>query len=195
MSAKTSMLSPTTRLIGHRPPSSSGCTSSMAMAGYVSSGGSDAVAAVARVACLVVAIGRRSSPSGPFGAWAGVVLAFRERARTLLPFEGFGSIVTTARGYPMTQAPTRQTETPTSLLTDFDIYLFNEGTHVRLYEKLGAHVAAVDGKAGVAFGVWAPNADAVSVIGDFNRWDPSATPLHPRQSSGIWEGFVPDLGQ
>jgi 1,4-alpha-glucan branching enzyme len=95
----------------------------------------------------------------------------------------------------MTQAPTRPTDTRTSLLTDFDLYLFNEGTHARVYEKLGAHVATVDGVSGVAFAVWAPNADAVSVIGDFNRWDPNAGALHPRQSSGIWEGFLPDLGQ
>jgi 1,4-alpha-glucan branching enzyme len=95
----------------------------------------------------------------------------------------------------MTQAPTRPADTRQSLLTDFDLYLFNEGTHVRVYEKLGAHVTTVDGAAGVMFAVWAPNADAVSVIGDFNKWDPTATPLRARQSSGIWEGFVPGLGQ
>jgi 1,4-alpha-glucan branching enzyme len=80
-------------------------------------------------------------------------------------------------------------------LTDFDVYLFNEGTHVRVYEKLGAHPTTVDGKAGVAFAVWAPNADAVSVIGEFNNWDPEATPLNARGSSGIWQGFVPGTGQ
>ena len=95
----------------------------------------------------------------------------------------------------MMQAPTRPADTRQSLLTDFDLYLFNEGTHVRLYEKLGAHVTTIDGIAGVMFAVWAPNADNVSVIGDFNRWDPKATPLRPRASSGIWEGFVPGLGQ
>src|SRR5690349_19247246 len=79
-------------------------------------------------------------------------------------------------------------------LTDFDLYLFNEGTHVRVYEKLGAHVTTVDGKSGVAFAVWAPNADAVSVIGEFNKWDPEKTPLQPRASSGIWQGFVPGAG-
>ena len=95
----------------------------------------------------------------------------------------------------MTQAATRNTGTQASLLTDFDLYLFNEGTHVRIYDKLGAHVVTVDGTPGVVFSVWAPNADAVSVIGDFNHWDPDATPLQPRQSSGIWEGFVPGIGQ
>jgi 1,4-alpha-glucan branching enzyme len=95
----------------------------------------------------------------------------------------------------MTQAPTRPTDTRTSLLTDFDLYLFNEGTHARVFEKLGAHVTSVDGVAGVSFAVWAPNAEAVSVVGDFNNWDFKATPLKPRQSSGIWEGFVPGIGQ
>ena len=95
----------------------------------------------------------------------------------------------------MTQAPTRPVPTRTSLLTDFDLYLFNEGTHVRVFEKLGAHVAEVDGTAGVAFAVWAPNAEAVSVVGDFNGWDFSANPLRPRQSSGIWEAFIPGIAQ
>jgi 1,4-alpha-glucan branching enzyme len=95
----------------------------------------------------------------------------------------------------MTQAPTRPTETRTSLLTDFDLYLFNEGTHVRVFEKLGAHVAEQNGTAGVAFAVWAPNAEAVSVIGDFNAWNFDANPLQPRGSSGIWETFIPHLSQ
>jgi 1,4-alpha-glucan branching enzyme len=84
---------------------------------------------------------------------------------------------------------------PPSLLTDFDLHLFNEGTHVRMYQKLGAHVVTQDGKQGVAFAVWAPNADAVSVIGEFNNWDFETTPLQQRSSSGIWEGFVPGIGQ
>src|ERR1700730_14501511 len=95
----------------------------------------------------------------------------------------------------MLQATTPMAGDPDSLLTDFDLYLFNEGTHVRVYEKLGAHVTTVDGKSGVAFAVWAPNADAVSVIGEFNKWDPEKTPLQPRASSGIWQGFVPGIKQ
>jgi 1,4-alpha-glucan branching enzyme len=79
---------------------------------------------------------------------------------------------------------------PPSLLSEDDLYLFNEGSHFRIFDKLGAH--PVEG--GVVFGVWAPNAERVSVIGDFNGWDPGAHPLSPRASSGIWEGFVPDLG-
>jgi 1,4-alpha-glucan branching enzyme len=82
-----------------------------------------------------------------------------------------------------------------SLLTEFDLYLFNEGTHVRIYQKLGAHVVTRGGKPGVEFAVWAPNADAVSVIGEFNSWAPETTPLQQRASSGIWEAFVPGVGK
>ncbi|MEX2204559.1 MAG: 1,4-alpha-glucan branching protein GlgB [Actinomycetota bacterium] len=81
-----------------------------------------------------------------------------------------------------------------SLLTDEDIFLFNEGTHARLYERLGAHPMEVDGEAGTHFAVWAPNAESVSMIGDFNGWDRETDPLRPRASSGIWEGFVPGIG-
>ena len=61
----------------------------------------------------------------------------------------------------------------TSMLTDDDIFLFNEGSHYRLYEKLGAHLTMVDGVEGTYFAVWAPNAKQVSVIGEFNDWDKS----------------------
>ncbi len=74
-------------------------------------------------------------------------------------------------------------------LTPDDLYLFNEGTHCRLYEKMGAHPAP---GGGVAFAVWAPNARYVSVIGDFNAWDPGRHPMRPLGSSGIWETFIPE---
>jgi 1,4-alpha-glucan branching enzyme len=79
-----------------------------------------------------------------------------------------------------------------------DIHLFREGTHTRLYETLGARMCQVEGVAGAAFAVWAPNAAQVAVVGDFNGWDAGACPLSPRpDGSGIWEGFSPDarLGQ
>src|SRR5215211_3331535 len=95
----------------------------------------------------------------------------------------------------MTQATIPAAGATHSLLTDFDLFLFNEGTHVRMYDKLGAHPVTVDGTPGVEFGVWAPNADEVCVIGEFNHWDQHATPLRRRGSSGIWEGFVNGIGQ
>ena len=81
-----------------------------------------------------------------------------------------------------------------SLLTDHDLHLFNEGSHFRLYEKLGAHPAPGDGEPGTCFAVWAPNADHVSVIGSFNDWEKGVDSLRPRGNSGIWEGFVPNAG-
>ncbi len=80
-------------------------------------------------------------------------------------------------------------------LGDLDLYLAGEGTHHRLYERLGAHLHETDGVKGVSFAVWAPNARRVSVIGDFNRWDGRLFPMRQMGSSGIWEIFVPGLGQ
>src|SRR5881397_2534516 len=83
---------------------------------------------------------------------------------------------------------------PMSLLTDHDLYLFNEGSHLKLYERLGSHTRVVNGREGTNFAVWAPDADKVFVMGSFNRWNKTAQELHPRGQSGIWEGFVPDVG-
>jgi len=81
------------------------------------------------------------------------------------------------------------------LLTELDIYLFKEGSHFRLYEKLGSHPMTLDGVSGVYFAVWAPNASKVSVIGEFNQWDKDAHLLGARNDeSGIWEGFIPEIG-
>jgi 1,4-alpha-glucan branching enzyme len=82
----------------------------------------------------------------------------------------------------------------TSLLSDDDLYLFNEGSHYKLYEKLGAHPMTVDGTKGTYFAVWAPNASDVYVIGDFNDWDRARHRLQPRGKSGIWEGFINGIG-
>ncbi|MFA6880660.1 MAG: 1,4-alpha-glucan branching protein GlgB [Aminobacterium sp.] len=80
---------------------------------------------------------------------------------------------------------------PLSLFSDIDTYLFKEGTHLKLYTKMGAHVVSIDGVEGVYFAVWAPNAAEVSVIGDFNNWNPEADHLSNRwDESGIWEGVV-----
>ncbi len=77
-----------------------------------------------------------------------------------------------------------------SPITDDDLYLFNEGSHFRIYEKLGAHPATVSGNAGVYFAVWAPNAEQVFVLGDFDQWDGWRHGLRQRGHSGIWEGFL-----
>ena len=79
------------------------------------------------------------------------------------------------------------------LLTDQDLYLFNEGSHYRLYDKMGAHLVTHNGEAGAVFSVWAPNARSVSVLGDFNGWDSKSHRLKSRGSSGIWEGFIPGV--
>ena len=80
-----------------------------------------------------------------------------------------------------------------SLLTAEDFYLFNEGNHYRIYQKMGAHLVESKGTKGTVFGVWAPNARQVSVIGSFNGWNSQSHPLQARGSSGIWEGFIPGI--
>src|SRR5437763_909057 len=82
-----------------------------------------------------------------------------------------------------------------SLLTDDDVFLFHEGSHYRLYNKLGAHVMSADGVQGTYFAVWAPDARDVTVMGDFNYWDKHRHYLGMRGSSGIWEGFIPSVGK
>ena len=80
-------------------------------------------------------------------------------------------------------------------LTSMDLHLFNEGSHNRLYEKLGAHITEIDGHRGTYFAVWAPDAERISVVGDFNGWNPDSYPMTPREHSGIWECFIRDLGK
>lgn len=81
-----------------------------------------------------------------------------------------------------------------SLFTDFDISLFRAGRHFKLYEKFGSHNVTYHGKEGVHFAVWAPNAASVSVVGNFNGWNPYSHSLYVRwDSSGIWEGFIEGL--
>lgn len=78
-------------------------------------------------------------------------------------------------------------------LSDFDLHLFSEGRHRHAYRFMGAHEHEVDGVPGIRFAVWAPNAERVSVVGDFNRWDGRCHPMRVRSGSGIWELFIPDL--
>jgi 1,4-alpha-glucan branching enzyme len=81
------------------------------------------------------------------------------------------------------------------VLTEFDVHLIGEGTHYKTYEKMGAHLMDVEGVAGVAFVVWAPNARRVSVVGDFNSWDGRRHPMRVRGGTGVWELFLPGLGE
>src|SRR5262249_674860 len=93
-------------------------------------------------------------------------------------------------GSPVFEAQSRTT----SLLSPQDIYLFKEGTHGRLYDKLGCQLTTENDIEGAHFSVWAPNAKHVSVFGDFNDWDRTRDPLTPRSDdSGVWEGFVPHM--
>ena len=78
----------------------------------------------------------------------------------------------------------------TRFITEFDQYLFGQGTHYDLYNKLGAHPMTVDGEEGVYFAVWAPNATAVSIVGDFNEWDENATPMERLEPLGIYQIFL-----
>ena len=80
-----------------------------------------------------------------------------------------------------------------SLLSDRDLYLFNEGSHVRLYDHLGCHLGENNGQVGAWFGVWAPDALSVSIIGSFNRWNRLSNPLAVREQSGLWEAFIPGV--
>ncbi len=94
-----------------------------------------------------------------------------------------------------TTETTRQARPDVSLLSPQDIYLFNEGRHYRIYNKLGAHRSDAGAEPGVAFSIWAPNAREVSVIGNFNDWNPRTHPLQPRENSGIWEGLIPGVAK
>jgi len=79
------------------------------------------------------------------------------------------------------------------LLTEFELHLFAEGTWYKAYDRMGAHIRTAEGITGVHFAVWAPNAERVSVVGDFNRWDGRCHPMSSRGATGLWELFIPDL--
>ena len=81
------------------------------------------------------------------------------------------------------------------VLGDLDMHLYCEGNHYEIYKKLGAHLAEINGHQGTTFAVWAPNAQRVSVVGDFNGWDGRVHPMRRRAESGIWEIFIPGVGE
>jgi len=82
-----------------------------------------------------------------------------------------------------------------TLLGELDMHLFCEGTHYEIYQKMGAHLSQINGHNGVIFSVWAPNAQRVSVVGDFNGWDGRVNPMRKRAESGVWEIFIPEVGE
>ena len=92
---------------------------------------------------------------------------------------------------PKISIKVKNADDDTIVLSKDDLYLFNEGTHFHLYDKLGARIIQHDGTTGTYFAVWAPDAEEVSVIGVFNDWKPGTHPLRVRANSGIWEGFLP----
>lgn len=120
-----------------------------------------------------------------------------------IPLQGVIGLIEDAHATPPTMPAALEPAGPgatqemvsATRLGDFDLYLLAEGTHYRSYEKLGAHVSPWHSAAATSFGVWAPNARGVSVVGDFNAWDPTAHPLFPRGNNGIWERVVPGAGE
>ena len=84
-------------------------------------------------------------------------------------------------------------EIGTGCITEVDRYLFNNGRHYEIFEKMGAQPTKYKGKSGMYFAVWAPHAEQIGVVGDFNSWNPEANPMQPLADSGIWEAFVPGI--
>jgi 1,4-alpha-glucan branching enzyme len=123
-------------------------------------------------------------PSGNDGLFEGVVA----KAKLPLAYElevDYGDGTTFRVQDPYRFGPT---------LGDMDLYLAGEGRHEEIYARLGAHVIEHEGVRGTSFAVWAPAAQAVSVVGDLNYWDPRLHPMRSLGSSGIWELFIPEVG-
>ena len=118
-------------------------------------------------------------------------------AKTVVADKPAGKVkITVPKPSPLTPAePVKKSVEPYSRFTDFDIDLFKSGKHYKLYEKFGSHVIEFNGVIGTYFAVWAPNAQYISVIGNFNGWNRGSHPLFVRwDGSGIWEGFIPNVG-
>lgn len=114
---------------------------------------------------------------------------FRQNAATALP-EHY-QLRWQSQGQRIIQRHDPYTFSPQ--ISDYDLHLFNEGRHWDIYRLLGAHLITLDGIDGVLFATWAPGAERVSVVGDFNQWDGRCHPMRSRGTSGVWELFIPDL--
>lgn len=119
------------------------------------------------------------------GFWEIQLSTQEEPLRYLLSYEDENGFVDT-RNDPYSFPP---------MLSDYDLYLFGEGTHRKIYEKFGAQLRTINGIRGVNFSVWAPNARSVSLLGNFNHWEVGENPMSTRGSSGVWELFVPSLSE
>src|SRR5512144_887831 len=80
-------------------------------------------------------------------------------------------------------------------ITDFDLHLFANTTFYRIYEKFGAQICEIDGVKGVLFATWAPNAERISIIGDFNGWKEGINEMTKLNDGGVWTGFIPGIGE
>ena len=120
----------------------------------------------------------RAHPAGIFEArFAGTTETFGYRLRITYP-GGYATEIDDPYQYGR-------------VISDYDLYLFGEGKHTRIYDRLGAHVIQIGGVEGTHFAVWAPNAERVSVVGDFNGWDGRVHPMRSLGASGVWEIFLP----
>jgi 1,4-alpha-glucan branching enzyme len=120
------------------------------------------------------------------GLWAGLVVDLAPGEFTYRIRFGFPDGNTWELDDPYRFGPT---------IGEVDLHLISEGTHERLYDVLGAHPRTHQGVAGVSFAVWAPNARSVRIVGDFDRWDGRLMPMRSMGASGVWELFVPHIGQ
>jgi 1,4-alpha-glucan branching enzyme len=146
----------------------------------------------AAVAEVAQAVGADVVPSVPIEVDLPVVEATQPAIVPALPDEPAQTGVSVPQ---QTEASVPQEHDTQSLLSDWDYHLFNEGSHTRLWQKLGSHVVTRGGVKGTMFAVWAPNASSVSVMGDWNGWNSEQHYLEHRGASGIWEGFVPHVGK
>jgi 1,4-alpha-glucan branching enzyme len=147
---------------------------------------------------VLVELARRKTREGDSGLFEGILPAQApaQGARRRVPRLALSDIPPAYRLRIDWPGGVQETDDPyrfPPLLGEIDVWLLAEGTHLRPFERLGAHVRRIDGVLGTAFAVWAPNARRVSVVGDFNAWDGLRHPMRLRRECGVWEIFLPDV--